>query len=83
MTKPSAVLNKHQKKVNESDDDGGLQHCEISKNNCATCFGQWEDDDDAVEWLCYTCGVWSHTECLEKCDDASIYICAFCQTCFT
>jgi len=48
-TKPSAVLNKHQKTLNASDDDddGRLQHREISNDECAACFGQWEDD--AVE----------------------------------
>jgi len=37
-----------------------MQHCKISKDECATCFGQLEDDDNAVEWLCCTneeCGV--------------------------
>jgi len=60
----------------DDDDDGGLQHYEISNDECAACFGQWEDDDDAVEWLCCNneeCGMWSPAECLEKCDDA--YIC--------
>ena len=44
-------MNKRQKTVNASD-DGGLQHREISNNKCAACFGQQEDDDNAVEWLC-------------------------------
>jgi len=53
MTKSSAVLNKRRKTLNASDDDddddGGVQHCEILNDECAACFGQWEDDDDAVE----------------------------------
>ena len=38
-------------------------------------FWSWEEDD-ADEWLMCTndkCGVWSHTDCLEKSDDA--YVC--------
>ena len=69
--------------VSNDDDEEGLQCCEISNNECATCFGQWDDDDDADEWLQCTNEeyvVWSHADCLEKCDDA--YICVLYQACF-
>lgn len=73
---------KRQKICEDECDEVGLQHREISESECAACFGQWEEDD-AEEWLICTndkCGVWSHTDCLEKCDDA--YVCVLCQTCF-
>lgn len=73
---------KRQKICDDECNEVGLQHREISESECAVCFGHWEEDD-ADEWLMCTnekCGVWSHTNCLEKCDDA--YVCVLCQTCF-
>ena len=75
-----ASNSKRQKFVEDKTDDEceevGLQHREISESECAACFGQWEDDE-AEEWLKCTndkCGVWSHAECLEKCDNAYVYV---------
>ena len=61
--------------------DAGIQHHEISKDECAACFGLFEDDADSVEWIECTnknCRVWAHAECLEMCDDA--YVCIVCET---
>ena len=69
---------KRQQICEDECDEVGLQHREISESECAVCFGQWEEDD-TEEWLMCTndkCGVWSHTDCLEKCDDA--YVCFLC-----
>ena len=76
----SDTANSKRQKI--GDDEVGLQHREISESECAVCFGHWEEDD-ADEWLMCTnenCGVWSHSNCLEKCDDT--YVCVLCQTCF-
>ena len=73
---------KCQKICEDECDEVGLQHHEILESECAVCFGHWEEDD-ADEWLICTnekCGVWSHTDCLEKSDDA--YVCVLCQPCF-
>jgi len=56
----------------------GIQHCELSENECAFCFGVLEEDPEPVEWLKCTneqCNVWSHTDC---CDGA--YVCYACGT---
>jgi len=61
---------------NEDSEDTRLQHYEISKNECAACFGLFEDDPDSVEWIECTnknCKVCCHKEYLEKCDDS--YLC--------
>ena len=73
---------KRQKICKDECDEVGLQHREISESEYTVCFGHWEEDD-ADEWLMCTndkCGVWSHTDCLEKSDEA--YACILCQTCF-
>ena len=81
--KSSDTANPKRQKICEDEcEEVGLQHREISESECAACFGHWEEDD-ADEWLMCTnemCGVWSHTNCLEKSDDA--YVCVLCQTCF-
>jgi len=67
--------------ANDDSQDNGLQHHEISKNECAACFGLIEDDEDSVEWIECTndsCKVWSHAECSEMCDKT--YLCVVCQT---
>jgi len=59
----------------------GIQHRELSENECAVCFGLHEEDSEPVEWLKCTnedCNVWSHTNCLEVCDGA--YVCYACGT---
>ena len=61
-------------------EEDGVQHHEVSQNECATCFGLFEDDTDPVEWIECTnkdCGVWTHADCLEQCDNA--YVCVACQ----
>jgi len=66
---------------NDDSQDNGLQHHEISKDECAACFGLFEDDPDSVEWIECTnesCKVWCHADCLERCDEA--YVCVVCQT---
>jgi len=57
---------------NDNSQDNGLQHHEISKDECAACFGLFEDDPDSVEWIDESCKVWCHTDCLEKCDEAYV-----------
>ena len=68
----------------------GLQSHEISSNECAVCFGVYEDDLDSdtgeptCEWLQCTaedCGVWGHSDCLDR-SDRSCYVCPVCQTVF-
>ena len=61
--------------------DTGIQHWEVSTNECAVGFGLYEDDSDTAEWI--QCAnedykVWSHAECLEMCKDA--YVCVICET---
>ena len=61
-------------------EEDGVQHREVSQNECAACFGLFEDDTEPVEWIECTnedCRVWSHADCLEKCDNA--YVCVACQ----
>jgi len=61
--------------------DTGIQHREVSTNECAACFGLYEDDPEPTEWIKCTnedCQVWSHAECLEISDNA--YICVVCET---
>ena len=71
------------KKSKEDD----LQHNEISQNECAACFGTYEEDpntgDLIAEWIQCTnksCGVWSHCDCLDKTEGE--YVCAIYQTTF-
>ena len=59
----------------------GIQHHELSENECAICFGLHEEDPEPVEWLKCTNedgNVWSHTDCLEVCDGT--YVCYACRT---
>ena len=68
--------------------EDGLQHNEISQNECAACFGTYEEDlnnagDLIAEWIQCTnksCGVWSHCDCLDKTEGE--HVCAICQTTF-
>ena len=61
--------------------DCGLQHQEISVNECAVCCGLYEDDIDEggnivsklIQCTNAHCAVWSHTDCLEQCDGD--YVC--------
>ena len=58
-----------------------IQHRELSENECAICFGLYEEVPEPVEWVKCTneqCNIWSHTDCLEACDGA--YVCYVCGT---
>ena len=75
------------RRENESHDTG-VQHREVSKDECAACFGLFENDDELVEWIECTnddCKVWCQAECLEKCDDRCLCLCSLsdfaCLTC--
>ena len=49
----------------EESQDTGIQHREVSTNECTVCFGLYEDDPDPAEWIQCTnedCKVWSHAE---------------------
>ena len=66
----------------------GLQKGEISNNECAVCFGVYEDDlmDGELhkEWIQCTkksCGKWMHVECLSTNDD-NLYVCQICDNTF-
>ena len=81
----SRSLPKRQKDENES----GVQSREISLNECAVCFGTYEDDIDDItghvttEWIQCTnelCAVWSHADCLDTSDGD--YVCNICQAIF-
>jgi len=77
-------------KKKRSDSDNGLQGREVSSNECARCFGLYDEDVDpdtgdvTCDWIQCTsdnCGVWMHTECLAKCDGD--YVCCVCETLFS
>ena len=77
------------KKTKAAKSDIGLQGREVSSNECAACFGLYEEDVDpdsgdiTREWIQCTdedCGVWMHTECLDKCDDD--FVCCICGAIF-
>ena len=77
------------KKTKAAKSDIGLQGREVSSNECAACFGLYEEDIDpdsgdiTREWIQCTdedCGVWMHTECLDKCDDD--FVCCICGAIF-
>jgi len=72
----------------QKSNEDGLQHHEISQNECAACFGAYEEDVDddgnlTVEWIQCTnksCNVWSHCNCLDNTEGE--YICTICHTMF-
>ena len=69
--------------------NSGLQHREISNNECAVCIGAYDDDviDGELqrEWIrctnVHSCGKWMHCDCIYKNPDGS-YKCNICSTCF-
>ena len=68
---------------------GGLQKAEISSNECAACFGLYEDDfiDGQLvqEWIQCTdldCGKWMHINCLDTDSKGDMYICSVCKNIF-
>ena len=71
------------------DTSTGIQSQEISSNECAVCFGTYEDDIDESEeplrnWVQCTspeCLKWMHEECLEK-DEDECMICLLCCNLF-
>lgn len=77
------------KKMKVAKSDVGLQRREVSSNECAACFGLYDEDVDpdsgdiTQDWIQCTdedCGVWTHTECLDKCDDD--FVCCICGAIF-
>ncbi len=71
------------------DGDTGLQSREVSSNECAVCFGLYDEDVNSEtgelmsDWIQCTsedCGVWVHTECLDMCDGD--FVCTICGTIF-
>ena len=78
----ASTRSKRQKVDNGFDEsqDTGIQHREVSTNECAVCFGLHEDDPDPAEWIQCTnedCKVWCHAECLEMCENAYVCIAVF------
>ena len=76
--------------MKRSDSDNGLNGCEVSSDECAHCFGLYDEDVDpetgdvTCDWIQCTsdnCGVWMHTECLAKC--GGDYVCCVCQMLFS
>ena len=66
--------------------DDGLQ---VSSDECAACFRLYDEDVDldsghvTRDWI--QCidedrGVWTHAECLDKCDDD--FVCCICGALF-
>ena len=77
-------------KQRKDKDEDGLQTNEISVNECAVCFGTYEDDIDDItghvttEWIQCTnemCAVWCHADCLDTSDGD--YVCTICQAIFS
>ena len=70
--------------------ENGLQRSEISSNECAVCFGHYDDDfvggELEKEWLQCTnlesCGKWMHVSCLSA-NECGQYTCALCKATFT
>ena len=67
--------------------EDGLQEAEINNNECAACFGLYEDDvaDGQLtqEWIQCTeksCKKWMHVSCLDT--DGEMYICSVCKNTF-
>lgn len=65
--------------------DDGLQKAEISYDECAVCFGTYDEDviDGELrrEWIQCTnldCNKWMHSECLVAAD-SQVYICYVCK----
>jgi len=77
------------KKASDEKSSEGIQNHEISMNECAVCFGAYDDDlcDGNLlhEWVQCTsadCSKWMHEECLEK-DDNNCMMCPLCKLCLS
>ena len=55
--------------------DDGLQRREVSSNECAACFGLYDEDVDPdsghvtrdwIQCIDEDCGVWTHAQCLDN-----------------
>ena len=77
------------KKMETAKSNIRLQRREVSSNECAACFGLYDEDVDPdsgdiiQDWIQCTdegWGVWTHTECLDKCDDD--FVCGICGAIF-
>ena len=87
---PNDGLSRSLPKRKKDKDEDGLQTNEISVNECAVCFGTYEDDIDDItghvttEWIQCTnemCAVWCHADCLDTSDGD--YVCTICQAIFS
>ena len=75
--------------LNSEPMESGVQSNEISNNECALCFGLYEDDLSMTgilerEWVqCTntTCGKWMHAECLNTED--GMFVCGLCNMFFS
>lgn len=79
--------------IDESDvkpeqSESGLQNHEISNDECALCFGLYEDDFSSTgklqrEWVqCtrMTCKKWMYSDCLNQ--ENNKYVCRLCKMIF-
>ena len=72
-----------------STDEEGIQTHEISNNECAVCFGSYQDDLSSTgklltEWVQCTntgCMKWMHIQCLHLSEE--LYSCVMCVTQFS
>ena len=73
----------------DSQDEDGIQSKEISSNECAICFGLYQDDLSSTgklltEWVeCpnIACKKWMHIQCLQLSD--GLYVCGLCSAQFS
>ena len=73
----------------DSQDEDGIQSKEISSNECAICFGLYQDDLSSTgklltEWAeCSNIAYkkWMHIQCLQLSD--GLYVCGLCSAQFS
>ena len=73
----------------DADEEYGVQNREISSNECAICFGLYQDDLSTTgklmrEWVECTnerCKKWMHSQCLQE--DNDLYVCGVCNCRFS
>jgi len=86
---PAAAKPSSDSEVEADDDEYGVQNREISNNECAVCFGLYQDDLSTTgklmrEWVECTnqrCKKWMHSQCLQ--DDNGLYVCGVCNCKFS
>ena len=82
------TLRQQDDSLSDSTEDG-VQGNEILSDECAICFGLYEDDlsttgkleKDWVQCTNHTCQKWMHAECLEQ-DEDDLFLCTHCSTFF-